>query len=293
MNNKLLLAAVAGTMTVAGAASAQTLPPVITVVPASSPNFFGSPSYAPWAVNALNALEAGLPVAGGSRLTDPTAYEAAAPIIAAGDNIATGFTSWRGDADVAGTPFFNERGNRVQFGVRIVSLTSSFSFDQVQESEDSTDTAGDNGTGIFDFAPFNFTGYFFGTAANGGDDLIGVSYGDDGIKGTIDDIRYEGGELVNGIQINEAYYVGVGAALAPDDNTVNDNSSNADQQAQIDMQAAVYGANQPFIYTGTYTLNGTSGSGSVTIVPEPASLGLIGVAGLGLLRRRRGHAAAN
>lgn len=82
------LAAV-GTIAIVGVAATATSADTITVVPSSAPNQFGSPSYAKYFQNALAALEAGSPTFGGSRTTDPTAYEAAPAVIGAGDNIAT------------------------------------------------------------------------------------------------------------------------------------------------------------------------------------------------------------
>ena len=73
----------------------------ITVTPWLAPNFFGSPSFAPAAANAVNALMNGQTTGG---VAGTPSYFQAQSNITAQEAIVTGFPSWLGQAD-PGTVF--------------------------------------------------------------------------------------------------------------------------------------------------------------------------------------------
>lgn len=67
----------------------------VDVHASSAPNAFGSPSWAGYVVNALQALENNLST-NGNRATDPTGYERAPSQIPPGEIAVSSFNSWRG-----------------------------------------------------------------------------------------------------------------------------------------------------------------------------------------------------
>ena len=59
-------------------------------------------------------------------------------------------------------------------------------------------------------------------------------------------------------------------------------------QERIDETAGVNGITSTFDFSGSYSIDGITGTATVTeLVPEPTTLGLLSIAGMGLLRRRR------
>jgi hypothetical protein len=240
-----------------------------------APNAYGSPSFAGWETNVINALLNGQTSAG-NPAADPTAFYT----LTNGDsfsNIVTGFPSWDGQANpgtVFGPAFSNELGNRLHFPVIIngqgtkISL-SELSFDM--ESTDSNDI-------------FKYTGGF-SSLDNYDDYHLGVILGPSGPtflnSGSADQ------------PVDEIVYRGIGNAIAP-----NDIGCSGTNQQQLDCVTAFYNSTEPFSITAKYSLNDPTGallaSDSATVefaAPEPGTISLL-FAGAGVLfyARRRFHA---
>jgi hypothetical protein len=245
---------------------------IMTVVPHSAPNVFGSPSVNQYRENALFAIEHGSGNIG-DRTTDPTAYEIAGPFIEPGDIVVSGFHSWRGVADPA-APFHNEYGNRLHFGLRIVGGGNNpqFRLVDLQFSMSSTDS----------FNALAFAGNFVGLDYNV--NRYGIDYGPDRVKGGGDDIRYTVG---NGLTfVDEIGYFGVGNAL---DATAEPGLTNQDR---LDSAMSYIYDEGPFNISCVYTLKSPDGSvvadgGATVTVPAPGAGTLLGFAGFATTRRQR------
>lgn len=238
---------------------------LVTVTPWLAPNAFGSPNFGTAEANAVQAMYQGVSSYGTAGT--PGYFQAQATVTSA-EAIVTGFPSWLGRVDpgtVFGPAFANELGNRMTFAVRIDGNGSQISIDQLAFSATSTD-------------PFNALAFGFAAGSyQYGSGYMGVLKGVDGILGTADDTFVTSG--LSSQLVDEIVGRGSGnsfAALCP-------GCSLADQQAAIDAVAAYPG--QDFTFTGTYTLDGASGSGTFAIaaVPEPNSLALAGIAFVGLV----------
>jgi len=261
-------AAAAALLLCSTAAQAQTSP-TIQVFTSVAPNAYGSPSYAGYVANAIGALHDGDSSRGVSG--SPTYYSQTSNV-RADQVIVTGFPSWMGKADPGtafGSAYASELGNRMLFGVKIDGNGTQFSIDQLSFTMSSDD-------------PYNGLGYTYAQGSYGySNDYEGVLKGADGMLWTADDIFVTSGSasmLVDGL-------VGRGsgnsyAAYCP-------GCSVADQQAAINAAAA----GPSYNFSGAYSLNGATGSGTfhVAAVPEPASwalmLGGFGLVG-GAMRRR-------
>lgn len=238
----------------------------LNVVPSSAPNVFGSPSWAPYAANALNSLENGLGNIG-NRTTDPTAYEIASPIVDPGEFMVTSFNSWRGVA-YPPAPFAAELGNRMHFGLHAVGDGATlFRLEDLTFNMTSSD--GPNSLG--------YAGNFVGLSYNG-TTRYGINWGPDRVKGGGNDIVYTSG---NGTTlVDEIVYVGVGNAFWPQPT-----GAQTPQQA-IDAAIAYVNGNLPFTLQTTYTILGHDGVGTVTVIPAPGAFALA-LAGAGIVLRRR------
>ncbi len=247
------------------------------VYPSLAPNVFGSPSWGGYVANALAWLEAESgPM--GDPTADPTAYKTVSTI-GPYDNLVTSFNSWQGVAS-PGAPFAAELGNRLHFGLHIVSLGSTFTLSGLKFAIHSTDSAapGDSLAFVGDFIGFNYSLH-----------RVGIDYGSDGIKGTADDIvRTSGSET---LPVNELIYVGAGNAWWPEVP-----ADGATPQDALDNVASWVGSQAPFTITGTYELYTdstfttllASDSATVDVVtPEPTTLLLWGATALGLAAVRR------
>lgn len=231
----------------------------ITVTPTLAPNAFGSPSWAAWQANAINALYTGQSSIGAAGT--PIFYQAQSNVTAQ-QGIVTTFASWMGKADPGaayGAAFAGEGGNRYTFGVTVVGTDgtqfsiSELGFDAV--SNDAGDILG------FSYAPGPVTGFDYGASYEG------VLYGADGKLGGGDDTFITSGadtQLVDAI-------IGRGAGNSLPADCLG--CTTAQQQ-----QAIADTANHPDLtqFTGAYYLGserGVSGSGTFNIVggvPEPA-----------------------
>ncbi len=239
----------------------------IDVYASSAPNASGSPSWSGYVTNALYALENGLSV-NVDPSTSPTGYEVAPDTIGPGQIAVTSFHSWEGVINPS-SPFANEYGNRIHFGLHAYGdgdtqfTLADLTFDI--HSSDPGDTL------IFEG---DFIGYNYSSTR------YGIDWGDDRIKGTGDDIIYTSG---NGTTlVDELVYVGVGNAWWPQPEPGQTN------QEAMDDHFAWVGSEAPIDVTGTYYILGYSGSDTVTVVPVPAAvlLGMLGLGAAGLKLRK-------
>jgi hypothetical protein len=239
----------------------------IEVVASLAPNAYGSPSWAGYRNNALNALENGLSSLG----TGPTGYAAVTSPIDRRAGIVTGFNSWLGNAN-PGAAYANEYGNRMHFGLHIMGNGIRFSIDNLGFQGES-------------FGDGNGLGWGWGP---GNDPLdvysasrVGIDYGQDGLKGTLDDLIYKNGESAS-LLVDEFVYVGAGNSY-----DVYTKDPGATNQDKIDLMANTYQWNR---FVGTYTLNVNGqtyqGSDEFKSVPGPAAV-LPFLLGLLAARRRR------
>ena len=251
----------------------------VQVTPWLAPNAYGSPSFAAAEANAVQAMYNGLSTYGAS---GPTQFQANSNVTSA-EAIVTGFPSWMGQTDpgtVFGPAYANELGNRMTFALGIVaSVDQQISISELSFSATSTD-------------PYNALA--FGWAAgsyNYGTGYMGVLKGADGILGTADDVFITSGPST---QLVDAIF-GRGSGNSFDAYCTS--CSLADQQAALNASAAYPGT--PFQFTGTYSIEGVSGSGTFNVSPTPlpAALPLFvtGLGALGLLgwRRKRKNAASS
>lgn len=250
----------------------------MTVVTSFAPNFFTSPSWGTYANKAINSLENGLGDLG-DRNVDPTAYEILADgtAVLPTELVVTGFSSWRGIADQS-SPFDNERGNRVHFGIHIVG-DGSTKFRLADLSSEISSGDGNQLGFVSSFASTDYSAIRFG-----------IDYGANMVKGGGDDTIIDSG---SGTQfVDEFVYVGSGNAYDASFETGPSNQEKIDQRLALITPFATFGV------TGSYTLTdsgGTNilatGSSSFLVVPEPGSaLLLFGLVGWMGFKRRRGGA---
>jgi hypothetical protein len=244
---------------------------IIDVYASSAPNAYGSPSWAGYTANALYALENGLSVYG-DREVSPTAYTQADDVVDAWEIAVTSFKSWRGDVNPTGA-FANELGNRMHFGLHAYGDgTTQFCLEDITfefHSSDPTDTLG-------------FTGDFLNYSYNG-TTRYGINWGADRVKGGGDDVVYVSG---NGkTLVDEIVYVGVGNAWWPGGSLADRGLS--DPQGAMDEYLEWILSEEPINITCTYYILGSSGSDMVTVIPEPATLSLLALGALSLIRRKK------
>jgi MYXO-CTERM domain-containing protein len=254
------------------------------VIPAFAPTGVQSPSWSNYVVNALAGIQQGMDV--GDRSTSPTAYERVTSVLTPEELIYTtgnvsgqAFNSWRGIANPA-SPFSGEFGNRIHFGLKVVSDTE-FKLDDLTWQLDSNDSD--------DY--FDQSGNFQGASYS--PTRMGIWWGADGVKGGVDDVTRSSGPGTD--PVNELLYVGVGDGFLADEPAV------LSDQQRIDTTIAdiLAGCTDPsgclVDVTGTYSLpDGNGGTlwvsnSFVLATPEPSAglLALIGMAALAVSRRRR------
>jgi hypothetical protein len=259
----------------------------IVVAPSLAPNALGSPSFSGYQSNALYALENGLSSYGDP--TSPTYYQKITAPMSLPTAIVTGFPSWMGNADVQAS-YAGEYGNRVTFGVDIVSHAGKFSISQLSFSSTTDDAT--NSLGLT-YGPGSYT---YSAA------YVGIDFGGDGKKGGGDDHYITSG--ANTQLVDEIVGRGSGCAWATYLDPLITNQQNIDNLA-----ASVWSGStsNTLSFTGTYSINGASGSATVlfndspTQPPDPNATPLPGAAGAGTLllsfttltsrRRRRAQRA--
>jgi hypothetical protein len=228
----------------------------ITVTPSLAPNIYGSPSFDGYLSNAIWALENGLSSYGDPTL--PTYYSAAPSVLPISDNIVTGFPSWDGIANPTGA-FAAELGNRLHFGLDIKGNGSLISISELSFSAVSAD-------------PGDTLGFSYGTGSYGySNSYEGIIYGTGG-AGDVSEYTYvtsgDPTQLVNEI-------VGRGSGNAWASYSTDPGGT---LQGIIDLNVAGISANannEPFTFTGTYTLGDVSESATVTFLPVPEPISMI------------------
>jgi hypothetical protein len=242
---------------------------MMDVFASSAPNAYGSPSWSGYCANALNGLENGLSSVG-DRASDPKGYERAPALVLPGEIEVTTFNSWRGQANPTGA-FAAELGNRMHFGLHAYGDGyTQFKLNDLTFALHSSDV-GDS---------LVYTGDFIGYGYNG-TTRYGINWGADRVKGGGDDTIYTSG---NGTTlVDELVYVGVGNAWWPGGDATDPGNPPGGGQAALDASFASLLADGPITVTCSYSLPGASGSDSVQVVPEPAALTLLVVAGLAML----------
>jgi hypothetical protein len=252
----------------------------INVTASSAPNT-GTPVWNGYAANALYALENGLST-NGDRSTNPTGYEAAPAQVDPWEIAVTSFKSWRGTVNPTGA-FANEHGNRMHFGLHAIGDgTTQFALNDLTFALHSSDA------GVYEGVPWSdtlvYVGDFIGYNYNG-TTRYGINWGTDRVKGGGDDVVYT---LGNGTTlVDEIVYVGVGNAWWPGGDDPNPSNPAGGAQAAMDDYFAWVASEQPIDVTCSYSILGSTGSDMVTVVPEPATVCLLGLGALGLLRKRR------
>lgn len=241
--------------------------PTVSVFPSLAPNAFGSPSFPTWESNTITALENGLSTFGDPTL--PTYYSQIANGALIPPWVATEFPSWHllaNPGTVFGPAFASELGNRLYFNIHIVGNGTQFSISQLSLNLHSSDAG-------------NFLGFSVPAGTfNYNSGYVGLNYGPDHIKGTMDDFFVTGG--LNTQLVDELFARGAGnapAAMIPD--------PGATDQEKIDN--VVNNLPIPFIFTGDYSLmvgeNTFTGSAFVRVgVPEPAAIAMMAVGGTGV-----------
>jgi hypothetical protein len=225
----------------------------ITVFPALAPNRWGSPSWNAWASNAVTAILNGYSSYGDP--ASPTFYQQITNAVPVTNNMVTSFPSWMGQADpgdVFGPAFAQESGNRLTFGMDIKGGTNLISIAQLSFTMTSTDPS-NTLDWTYSPIPYSYSGLNTGSA----DPVyLGIIYGPNGqntyvTNGPADQL------------VNEIITCGSGNAWWPDGTSAD---SIATQQSNIVACATQIGT-QSFFFTGAYTIDGISGTNSVTFNP--------------------------
>ncbi len=248
--------------------------PTVSVYPSLGPSE-ASPNLPQYAKNGVRQI--GL---GAIQYSDTQRYVPSSFLLAPGDllvsqNIQTGFVSWNGFADpvaVYGPEFAADTGNVLRFAVQVMGNGTKISLSELTFSLASTDVGHTLDMPV--------------TAAPGSysEGFIGLDYGVDGIRGTPDDLTIASGPGT--LQVDELIAVSFGKSWA-----IPSVPPGLTAQGALDTYGESLGA-MPFSTTGTYSLmlpsgDAYTGTASVSFVPEPATLSLLALGALALIRRRR------
>jgi len=256
----------------------------------SSPNAVNAGGYYDNAINGLigtGNLVPGTFASNGNAASSFSTFNGALPV---SGMLATTINSWMGVTPPPGA-FAGEFGNSLFFGASFVSTApgptgTQFNLDSVTFAANGTG----NGASIVPaISPINYAGLY-------GLDRVGIQDTNaNGIIGDLGDTFLANGEA--GSTLVDAIFI-IGPAGSFD-------LSTALNQADIDAQLAAINLN-PGSLTGTFTLSqtfqnqipggpGAQANGGGAIVPEPASMAVLGLGVVGLLGytyRRRQAAAA-
>ena len=263
------------------AATAVAGPILITIQPALAPNGFGSPNYAAWRTNALDALYNGNSTAGTPGT--PGYYEQRNSFDGR-ENMVTSFPSWLGYSDpgaVFGPAFASALGNRILFGLVINGQGTQFSISQLSFSAFSTDPAG-----ALDFS-------FAAGSYNYSDDYVGILAGPDLQVFTVDDLFVTGG--ANTQLVDALIGCGSGNALWPcGPGDPLPCATIPERQAALDFWTN-YNNHEQYLFTGTYLLDDgisppveATAPAAINALPEPATAAFM-ISGLILVLLGRWH----
>jgi len=210
-----------------------------------------------------------------SGLYFPTDFLLAPATLPISSDVGTFFPSWTGYADPAsryGPDFAQETGNSLWFAVGVLGNGTKISLSQLTFTMVSTDVGH-----TLDLSIPTSPGSY-------GSGFIGVDYGPDGVRGTSDDVIIDSGPSTQ--QVDELAAVGYGNAWS-----IKGLSSGQTPQGALDSLGDSFGPT-PFDVTGTYVLTPDSGdavmaSATISFVPDPATLSLLALGALAMLRRRK------
>jgi hypothetical protein len=256
------------------AAHAASAAPVGNIYASLAPNIDGSPSFPAYDSNAMTALQNGAST--GGTIGQPSYYSQIADgaNLIPGDFIVTDFPSWMGNADPGttfGTAYANELGTRIHYGAVISGNGAKISISQLSFNIAYNDTTHTD-LSLFSVAEGAYVydsdheGVIFGVG--------GPTYVTSGPNTQpVDEIITRGSAI--------------GYAVLTSD-------TGATNQDKIDNWLAPNFGSDPYSFTGQYSIDSslvTEATENFNSVPEPASLGMLGVFGVSMLvGRRRGEA---
>jgi hypothetical protein len=254
----------------AAVADGITLPNVnIDLYASPAPNFYGSPSFSSWVANVETALRNGQ-TSLGDPATSPSAFYTVTQTDPT-DFAVTGFPSWMGIAGPA-APFNAELGQRLHFPWVISSTTGldDIKLSNVGNLDIYTFDNGAETAAFGDSATYRFSAY----------------------SGTRIGIKADGTIISSGDAsqlVNKIIYVGYGQAY----DTYIDSTGSYTNQEQLDALLADIGDGSLTYNRSTVSYFDDAGQTLasadriVNMTPEPATLTLLALGGLALLRRRR------
>lgn len=264
MKSELALAGSLSAIALAASAQAGAVGGIdMHVYAATGPNHITSASTPAWRANAMVALRNGLDSYGGSLSETPSAYERAGDVVDIGDMILSqGFNAWRGVASPSGA-FASETGNSMHWGLSAVGTGGfQFSYSQLTVTVHGEGTPWASQQDMFyDYSTYSYD-----------NNHLGVLLGADGVLNTEDDVLINSGAST---QLVDAFYTrGPGWGWT---------ANNPDQLAWLLGRG---GYTQTGVFTFATAAGNFSGSDSISVVPAPGALALLGLAGVARRRRR-------